>query len=57
MTQPHDDSPPPASSGAARPTPASVDVGEAAITIVWKDGHQSVYPHLYLDCAATAPPA
>ena len=48
MTQPHDDSPPPASSGGARPTPASVDVGEAAITIVWKDGHQSVYPHLYL---------
>ena len=23
-------------------------MGEAAITIVWKDGHQSVYPHLYL---------
>ena len=44
MTQPHDDPQP----AAARPTPASVDVSDDAITIVWKDGHQSVYPHRYL---------
>ena len=45
MTQPHDEPQPAAS---ARPTPASVDVSDAAITIVWKDGHHSVYPHRYL---------
>ena len=45
MTQPHDDPQPAAS---ARPTPASVDVSDDAITIVWKDGHESVYPHRYL---------
>ena len=32
----------------AKPTPGSVDLDDAAITIVWNDGHKSVYPHRYL---------
>ena len=45
MTQPHDEPQPAPPRGP--PRPASMWATHA-ITIVWKDGHESVYPHRYL---------
>ena len=47
MPGPRDGAPQP-STGGARPTPASVDIRDDAIVIVWNDGHECVYPHRYL---------
>ena len=55
MPQSRDEPPRPATG--ARPTPASVDIGDDAVTIVWNDGHRSVYPTATCASAATAPPA